>query len=45
MPQPWLNQYFAYYDSPAYYNTYVPVGSRSRYIGTYHTYYVATRLA
>ncbi|MEY9892717.1 putative membrane protein YgcG [Catenulispora sp. MAP12-49] len=39
MPQSWLNQYFAYYDSPAYYNTYVPVGNRSHYIGTYHTYY------
>lgn len=39
MPESWLNQYFAYYDSPAYYNTYVPVGNRTRYVGTYHTYY------
>jgi hypothetical protein len=40
MPEEWLNQYFAYYDSPAYYNTYVPVAYRSGYVGTYHTYYV-----
>jgi hypothetical protein len=40
MPQSRLNEYFAYYDSPAYYNTYVPASYRSGYIGTYHTYYV-----
>jgi hypothetical protein len=40
MPESWLDQYFAYYDSPAYYNTYVPGPYRSAYIGTYHTYYV-----
>ncbi|MBS2550007.1 hypothetical protein KGQ19_24385 [Catenulispora sp. NL8] len=40
MPQSWLNQYFAYYDSPAYYNTYVPVSYRGNYIGTYHSYYL-----
>jgi len=39
MPESWLNEYFAYYDSPAYYNTYVPVAYRSHYVGTYHTYY------
>ena len=39
MPESRLNQYFAYYDSPAYYNTYVPVGYRNAYIGTYRTYY------
>jgi hypothetical protein len=39
MPESWLNEYFAYYDSPAYYNTYVPVAYRTRYVGTYHTYY------
>lgn len=40
MPESWLNEYFSYYDSPVYYNTYVPVGYRTTYVSTYHTYYV-----
>lgn len=39
MPESYLDEYFSYYDSPVYYNTYVPVAYRSGYVGTYHTYY------
>lgn len=40
MPESFLNEYFSYYDSPAYYNTYVPVAYRTSYESTYHVYYV-----
>lgn len=40
MPESRLDEYFAYYDSPAYYNTYVPAAYRTGYINTYHSYYV-----
>lgn len=40
MPESYLNTYFAYYDSPAYYDVFVPSLSRATYITTYHTYYV-----
>lgn len=39
-PESWLDEYFLYYDSPAYYNVYVPGAYRTTYISTYHTYYV-----
>lgn len=41
MPESWLDEYFMFYDSPAYYNVYVPVAYRTTYISTYHTYYVS----
>lgn len=31
MPVSWEQEYFAYYSSPAYYDTYMPVSYRSRY--------------
>lgn len=34
-PESWLNLHFGYYDSPAYYNTYVPVSSRAYYQATW----------
>lgn len=44
MPLSWEQEYYAYYDSPAYYNRYVPVRYRTVYIHTesafgrtYHT--------
>ena len=40
MPESYLDEYFPYYDSPAYYNTYVPVAYRTGYISTYHAYYL-----
>lgn len=40
MPESWLDEYFSYYDSPVYYNTYVPASYRTAYVSTYHTYYV-----
>lgn len=40
MPDAYLNAYFSYYDSPAYYDTFVPSPVRSVYVSTYHTYYV-----
>lgn len=40
MPDSWLDEYFSYYDSPAYYNTYVPVAYRTGYISKYHAYYL-----
>ena len=40
MPDAYLNTYFNYYDSPAYYDVYVPSPVRTVYVSTYHTYYV-----
>jgi len=40
MPDSYLDTYFSYYDSPAYYDTFVPSPVRTVYISTYHTYYV-----
>jgi len=40
MPDAYLNTYFSYYDSPAYYDVYVPSPVRTAYVSTYHTYYV-----
>jgi hypothetical protein len=43
MPGYWLDEYYAYYDSPAYYNTYVPRAYRTIYIHTETRYYSAHR--
>jgi hypothetical protein len=32
MPLVWHEEYYAYYDSPAYYNTYVPARARTVYV-------------
>lgn len=32
MPASWLEEYYAFYDSPAYYDTYVPVKIRTVYV-------------
>jgi hypothetical protein len=40
MPDSYLNMYFSYYDSPSYYDTFVPSPVRTVYVSTYHTYYV-----
>lgn len=40
MPMSWLDMYYPYYDSGAYYNLYVPARLRATYIHTEHTYYV-----
>lgn len=32
MPVMWEEEYYSYYSSPAYYNTYVPVANRSVYV-------------
>lgn len=34
MPLSWEQEYYAYYDSPAYYNSYVPVRYRTVYVHT-----------
>jgi hypothetical protein len=39
MPGYWLNEYYPYYDSPSYYNSYVPVRYRAGYVRTEATYY------
>lgn len=40
MPDAYLNTYFSYYDSPAYYDVFIPSPVRTVYISTYHTYYM-----
>lgn len=40
MPDTYLDTYFSYYDSPAYYDVFVPSPVRTVYVSTYHTYYV-----
>jgi hypothetical protein len=40
MTDSYLDEYFSYYDSPAYYSVYVPASYRTTYVSTYHTYYV-----
>jgi hypothetical protein len=32
MPAPWQEEYYSYYDSPAYYDTYVPARVRTVYV-------------
>ncbi len=43
MPVSWEEEYYDYYSSPAYYNTYIPVSSRSIYVNytrvSFHTKY------
>lgn len=45
MPAAWEEEYYAYYDSPAYYDTYVPARARTAYVqraGSFgHTYKTA----
>ncbi len=38
MPLSWQEEYYAYYDSPAYYGTYVPARYRTVYIRTEGTF-------
>ena len=38
MPMTWRSQYAWYYDSPGYYNSYVPVSSRTTYVTHVHNY-------
>lgn len=43
-PVYWHERYFSYYDSPAYYTHYVPVGSRTVFISTQRTFYSSYRV-
>src|SRR4029077_16922969 len=38
MPLWWHTRYASYYDSPAYYGTYVPAASRTIYVQHVHTF-------
>lgn len=41
MPLSWEEEYYPFYSSPAYYNTYVPVRARHAYVRTETTFYRA----
>lgn len=38
MPSAWHEEYYSYYDSPAYYTHYVPVRQRAVYVSTQRSY-------
>jgi hypothetical protein len=45
MPLAWHEEYYSYYDSPAYYDTYVPARVRTVYVRTETTFGHANRTA
>lgn len=44
-PQSWLDEYYYYYDSPLYYDTYVPARYRTAYVKTYMPQYRKSNLS
>jgi len=45
MPTAWEDEYYSYYDSPAYYDTYVPARVRTVYVRTETTFGKSNRTA